>query len=121
MPLHEFHRWLGWAVIVICGVSGAWVAIAHFVEPVRSRAMWLLTHVAHVLVAAQVIVGTILAAGRTDEVSQNHMFYGSFVAVGLVVAYRHLSEYRYLLYGLGNLFIMGLAIRAFTLNPLLGG
>ena len=48
------------------------------------------------------------------------MFYGfiALVGVGLLYSYRHqLAEYRYLLYGGGGLFLMGLAIRAMTIDP----
>ena len=43
------------------------------------------------------------------------MFYGfvAIISVALIYSYRQQMErYRYLLYGLGGLFIMGLAIRA---------
>ena len=50
------------------------------------------------------------------------MFYGflTLLAVGLIIGYRQLAQYRNLLYGLGGLFIMGLSIRAMTLTPLAG-
>jgi hypothetical protein len=43
------------------------------------------------------------------------MFYGfvAIIVVGLVYSYRQQMEpYRYLLYGFGGLFLMGLGIRA---------
>ncbi len=54
------------------------------------------------------------------EADGTHMFYGflTFVGVGIILGYRHLSEYKYLLYGIGGLFVMGLAIRAMFLNPI---
>ncbi len=46
---------------------------------------------------------------------QMHLFYG-FVAVatvGIIYSYRaQLAAYRYLLYGFGGLFLMGLALRS---------
>ena len=121
-PLRELHEWLAWIVVISNGAAGLWATAGHWLESVRNPVMWLVTHSAHRLVGLQVIVGTLLVAGRTDEAAQTHMFYGflTFVGVGLIVAYRHLSEYKHLLYGLGSLFIMGLAIRAMTLEPLVG-
>jgi hypothetical protein len=43
------------------------------------------------------------------------MFYGfvAIIVVGLIYSYRHqMSQKKYLLYGLGGLFLMGLGIRA---------
>ena len=43
------------------------------------------------------------------------MFYGfvAIIAIGILYAYRaQMERYRYLLYGGGSLFIMGLGIRA---------
>ena len=120
--MRELHAVLAWVVVVSTGLSGAWITMAHWVDAARHRSMWWAVNVAHLLVGVQVIVGTALVAGRTDEADQTHMFYGflTFVAVGIIVAYRHLSEYRYLLYGVGTLFIMGLGIRAMTLDGLVG-
>ena len=72
----------------------------------------------------QVTFGALLIANSELDANGEHVFYGflTFIGVGLILGYRHLTEYRYLLYGLGGLFVMGLAIRAFTLPALvLGG
>ena len=82
--------------------------------------MWFAQHLMHAMVVLQVVLGSIVVGFGDVEGDQTHMFYGflTFVGVGLIVGYRQLSEYRYLLYGLGGLFIMGLAIRAALLDPL---
>ncbi len=82
--------------------------------------MWLANHVVHALVAVQVALGGIIVGFSEVDPDQNHMFYGflTFVGVGIIIGYRHLSQYRYLLYGLGGLFVMGLAIRALLFNPI---
>ena len=62
-----------------------------------------------------------MLVGFTDvNADGEHMFYGflTFAGVGIIIGYRHLSEYKYLLYGIGGLFVMGLAIRAMFLNPI---
>ena len=82
--------------------------------------MWWAVHAAHAVVAVQVTVGALLVAGSDIDVSQVHMFYGflTLLSVGLIIGYRQLSQYRYLLYGLGGLFIMGLSIRAMTIEAI---
>jgi hypothetical protein len=55
---------------------------------------------------------------RRIELAEFHMFYGfiALVAVAIIYSYRRqLEQHRYLLYGLGELFVMGLAIRAMFL------
>lgn len=115
--LSSLHTSLGWAVMIVGGLAGAWATAAHWYEPLRIAPMWWAHHVFHALVAIQVTFGAVLVGVGGREADGNHIFYGflTFVGVGLIIGYRHLSEYRYLLYGLGGLFVMGLAIRAFTL------
>lgn len=108
--------------MVSAGFAGAWAAAAHWAESLRHDRLWTINHVVYFLVALQVAFGGILVGFTDVEADQNHMFYGflTFAGVGLIVGYRHLSQYRYLLYGLGGLFVMGLAIRAFLFNPIAG-
>ena len=56
--------------------------------------MWVLVHTHTVAVAIQVTLGSLIVAVDGVEVSQFHAFYGflTFIAVGLIVAYRHLSR-----------------------------
>ena len=70
---------------------------------------------AEVTVFVQVALGVGLVAGQGFKAQQFHMFYGfvAIIAVALLYSYRNqLRAKMYLLYGLGSLFIMGLAIRA---------
>lgn len=115
--LTSVHEVLAWVVIVATGMAGAWATLAHWLEPLRSRALWLAQHFAHSMVVLQVVVGSMIVGFSDVEPDQTHMFYGflTFVGVGLIIGYRHLSAYRYLLFGLGGLFVMGLSIRALTL------
>ena len=81
----------------------------------RTRALWWFTLVAELTVFVQVGLGVYLVAGEGIEAQQFHMFYGfvAIIAVGLIYSYRNqLEEHRYLLYGGGGLFLMGLGIRA---------
>lgn len=116
--LASVHEVLAWVVIFALGFAGSWATLAHWLEPLRSGALWVTQHVTHALVVLQVMVGSMLVGFSDVEPNQTHMFYGflTFVGIGLIIAYRHLSEYRYLLYGLGGLFVMGLSIRALLLQ-----
>ena len=53
------------------------------------------------------------------------MFYGfvAIIAVAIIYSYRpQIAKYRYLLYGFGGLFLMGLGIRAMLVgNQAIGG
>ncbi len=115
--ISTLHTVLAWAVMIVGGIAGAVATAAHFAEQLRTQIVWWLHHVFHALVAIQVSLGAILIGFGGREADNNHVFYGflTFVGVGIIIGYRHLAEYRYLLYGLGGLFVMGLAIRAFTL------
>jgi hypothetical protein len=56
-----------------------------------------------------------MVAGQKITAPQFHMFYGfvAIVSVALIYSYRpQMEKYRYLLYGFGGLFLMGLGIRA---------
>lgn len=108
-------------LVVVTGfIAGSWAVAAHFKEQVRSEKLWLAHNVFHVLVAVQVMLGGLLVGFTDVNADGNHMFYGflTFVGVGIIIGYRHLSQYKYLLYGVGGLFVMGLAIRAMLLNPI---
>ena len=110
--------------MIVGGVAGGLTTAAHWIESLRVRQLWWLHHVFHLLIAVQVTFGALLIANSELDANGEHVFYGflTFIGVGLILGYRHLTEYRYLLYGLGGLFVMGLAIRAFTLPALvLGG
>ena len=104
---------------------GAWALAANYVPKLQIRALWIATIVAEVLVFVQIVLGVIAMQQLPDgvEMADLHMFYGflCIVSIGIIVSYRQQIEaQRYLLYGFGGLWIMGLAIRAMTLGPLAG-
>ena len=116
------HEVLAWVAIVAGAVVGTWTAAAHWVEGLRAEFIWRANAAFHIAIVVQVALGGIIVGFGDVDGSQDHMFYGflTFAGVGIIVGYRHLSQYRYLLYGLGGLFVMGLAIRALLFNPLAG-
>ena len=115
MSLHDLHVTLGWAVVLSNAAAGLWALAAHWFTGLRHRALWIGTAIAEILIAVQVIVGVINMRVNDLEVNGVHLFYG-FIAlftVGIIYSYRQqLDQWRYLLYGLGGLFLMGLALRS---------
>ena len=117
--LRTVHEVSGWGVVVANGLVGLWTLAAHWLPRLRSRYVWWATAIAQVAIFGAVIIGVVLMTTQDIEPSQFHMFYGFVAAatVGLIYSYRHqLEAHRYLLYGFGGLFLMGLVLRAIQLS-----
>jgi hypothetical protein len=113
--LLDFHESFAWFVIIANGLAGLWALAANWFEPLRTRALWWFITVAELTIFVQVAMGVGLVAGQGFQAPKFHMFYGfvAIIAVGLIYSYRQqMEKHKYLLYGLGGLFLMGLAIRA---------
>ena len=120
MTLRQLHADFSWVVVGTNAAVGAWALGAHWLEPLRSRHLWRATVVAELTIVLQVILGVALVALDHREVAQFHAFYGfiALATIGIVYSYRHqLRPHLYLLYGLGGLFLMGLALRAISISP----
>ena len=119
MSVLDLHGELAWVVVFANAAAGVWALGAHWSAPLRHPALWWLTIAAQLTIFLQVVLGVVLVAGQGFEVDHFHMFYGfvSLVGVGLIYSYRQqLDPWRYLLYGFGGLFLMGMAIRAMTIG-----
>ncbi|MGH9182513.1 MAG: hypothetical protein ACRDZ9_01610 [Acidimicrobiales bacterium] len=117
--LADLHAGWAWMVIVGNGLAGLWALGAHWVPGLRTRALWWFTVAAEVAIFVQVGLGVAMVAGQGLEAPQFHMFYGfvAVITVGIVYSYRdQMRHHLYLLYGLGGLFLMGLAIRALLIR-----
>lgn len=117
--LLDLHQSFAWFVIIGNGLAGVWALAAHWLRALRTRALWWFTVVVEVAIFVQVAMGVGLVAGQGIEAPQFHMFYGfvAIIAVGLIYSYRQQMEpYRFLLYGFGGLFLMGLGIRAMIMG-----
>jgi hypothetical protein len=113
--LYELHDSWSWFVIFANAVAGLWALSAHRWTPLRTRALWWFIVIAELTVFVQVGLGVGMVAGQGIAVPKFHMFYGfvAIIAVGLIYSYRQqMEKHKYLLYGFGSLFIMGLGIRA---------
>lgn len=119
VTLRELHEGFAWFVVIANGAAGAWALAANWLVPFRGTTLWWFTAAAEVSIFVQVALGVAVVNVDDVEVPQFHTFYG-FVAlatVGIIYSYRQqLAAHRYLLYGLGGLFLMGLAIRSMTLS-----
>jgi len=117
--ISDAHTVLAWVVILANGLVGMWATAAHFIEKLRHRSLWAFVSIAQVLLFVEVALGVARLQQLEGEPPEYHTFYGflTLVAVAILYGYRsQLNHIRHLLYGGGSLFIMGLAIRALTLD-----
>jgi len=115
MSLLEVHQGWAWFVIVANGVAGLWCLAALRMPSLAGRPMWWFVGVAQIGLVVEVIFGVFLVSADDREAVEFHMFYGfiALIAIGIIYSYRHQMSHRiHLLYGLGSLFVMGLAIRS---------
>lgn len=120
MQLQDVHVVGAWVVVISNALAGVWALGAHWLPALRHKALWWFTAVAEVAIAVQVALGVLLVTRDDREAPQFHTFYGfvALASVGIIYSYRaQLAARKYLLYGLGGLFLMGLAIRAMVLGP----
>jgi hypothetical protein len=118
--LHDAHVVIAWVVIVANALAGLWALGAHWLPVLRRRELWWFTIAAELAIVVQIVLGVLLVTTEDREVPQFHMFYGfvALASVGIIYSYRQqLRRQVYLLYGLGSLFLMGLAIRAMVIGP----
>jgi len=120
VTLRGIHEGFAWVVVLSNALVGLWALAAHWQERFRKPALWWATGVAEITIFVQVFLGVGVMKSEDVEVDDLHALYGfsGIVAVGIVYSYRQqLAEKKYLLYGLGGLFLMGLGIR----NMFIGG
>ncbi len=118
----DLHRNLAWVVMAANLLAGIWALAAHRNERFQTKQMWWACYAAHGSIALQITIG-VLAHTQAEtepwgEAPSIHMFYGfiALASVAIIAGYRQqLEEWRFLLYGFGSLFLMGLSIRSFFL------
>jgi cadmium resistance protein CadD (predicted permease) len=116
--LLDIHKQFAWFVVIGNGLAGVWAIGAHLWTPLRRRVLWWFTAVVQVAIFVQVILGVTVQNREDIESPEYHTFYGfvAIIAVGIIYAYKEqVAPHRYLLYGLGGLFLMGLGIRSMIL------
>jgi hypothetical protein len=123
------HTWFAWVFVGTNAVAGAWALAAHWWEPARTPWLWRFTALAWCTVAVQVGLGAYLMGSEERTPAELHDLYGYSGVFAIAIVYSYGKQMRvgrtdappaglskYLLYGLGSLFIMGLGIRAMTLR-----
>ena len=113
--LRDFHA--SWAYVAISanGFVGIAALAAWKVPKLRGRWVWLSVIGAQAVMMLQVVLGVILQSGHDYKAPDFHVFYGilAFLTVGLAYQSRfQMRGRRELLFGLVELFLMGLGIRA---------
>ena len=120
MSLRDWHSAFAWVLLVANAGAGALCLAAHVVDRLRIRLVWLVVVVAQVLVFVEIAFGVALMRAEdltAEQLPDLHVLYGAsaIVAVAILYGYRSTSPWvqarEFLVYGLGSLFIMGLAIR----------
>ncbi len=92
-----------------------WALCAHKWPRFRVKALWWFITIAEVAIFGQVMLGVTSINSYGIKVSEFHMFYAFVMLITVAVLYSYrlqLKHKLFLLYGLGGLFLMGLAIRA---------
>lgn len=114
----RLHADWAWVVVAVNGFAGAAALVAQWYPRWRTKALWWLIVAGWATVAVEVVVGVYLSAGEDRTAAEFHEFYGfvALISVGLIYSYRaQVQEFKHLLYGVGSLFLMGLALRAIHL------
>ncbi len=117
--LVDTHEVLAWVVIVSNGLAGLWALAAHRDERFRVKQLWWFTAFAEIAVFVQVVLGVVILQSHKGEDYGFHVLYGfsAAFAVGIIYSYRgQLKDKKYLLYGFGGLFIMGLGLRLLSIG-----
>ena len=81
--------------------------------------LWWLTGLAYAVVSVNVVVASVLLARFDWDFPELHMLYefSGIVAIGIIYSYGvQLKARRYLIYGGGGLFLMGLALRSLFMS-----
>lgn len=118
MTFLEIHGFVAWVMVLLNAGAGAWALAAHRLEGLRVAPLWWLTASAQVSVAVQALLGVLVLEVDGREVDQLHVIYGfvALASVGILYSYRQqIEQWRFLLYGFGGLFLMGMGIRGMVL------
>jgi hypothetical protein len=108
-----------WVQVGVAAVVGAATLAAHIWPRVRSRIVWIATVITFVVVTANVVAASVLFKTYHWEFPKLHMLYefSGIVAIGIMYSYaKQMKARQYLIYGFGDLFLMGLALRALFMS-----
>jgi hypothetical protein len=116
--LYDWYRRALWAQVVVNAVAGAWALAAHRWTRIRNLGLWIVTAAGYLVASAALVMAAILIRNYEWSAPRDLMLYefSALIAAGVIYSYAHqLKARRYLIYGFGSLFIMGLAVRALVM------
>ena len=116
------HSVLAWTLVAANAAAGVWALGAQWIPGLRVRALWWFVTVAQSLLFVQALVGVVLYSSIEGPAPRIHMFYGflTLVAVAILYGYRvPMGQRKYVLYGLGSLFITGLGLQSMANSSVL--
>ena len=119
LTIRELHTVFALVVIISNAIAGLFAFGVHKTQRYGGRPFWLFIVVAQTMVFVQAILGVALQSDENLPPRDFHYLYGfsMIVFIALLYGYRmQVGERRYLLYGFGSLFIMGLGIRAYFIG-----
>lgn len=114
------HEVIAWFLIISNAIAGCWALAAQRIEVLRRRGLWALVVAAQLSTFASAITGVLLVNREQRPLGDFHALYGfsTIITVAILYSYRRsqfVGDRRYLLYGFGSLFLMGLGIRNLVL------
>ncbi len=113
--LYDVYRAGLWVQVGVNAMAGGWALAAHHWPALRMKGLWIFTVIAQLVVTANVVMASVLLARYDWEFPELHMLYefSGLVAIGIVYSYaQQMKARRFLIYGGGGLFLMGLALRS---------
>lgn len=113
--LYDVYRTGLWVQVGVNAMAGGWALAAHRWPALRMKGLWIFTVIAQLVVTANVVMASVLLARYDWEFPELHMLYefSGLVAIGIVYSYaQQMKARRFLIYGGGGLFLMGLALRS---------
>ena len=119
MGLRDLHTTVAFLLIIMNAIAGVWGILLDRESIKSTRLFWIAIVAAQIIVFAQAIVGVALQSKEDIEPDDFHYLYGfsMIFAIAILYGYRNtIGKKKFLLYGLGSLFIMGLGIRAMFLG-----
>jgi hypothetical protein len=117
--VRDLHYGVAFVIVFSNAAVGAWSLAAHRLPRFRRRELWWCVAAAQVLVFVQAAIGVTIQSVEDLEPPDFHYLYGftMMTVIAMLYGYRiQMVEKRYLLYGGGSLFLMGLGIRAMIIG-----
>jgi len=117
--LRDLHTTVAFLLIFMNAIAGVWGILLDRKSIKSTRLFWVAIVATQIVVFVQATVGVALQSDENLEPDDFHYLYGfsMIIAIALLYGYRNtIGNKKFLLYGLGSFFIMGLGIRAMFLG-----